>query len=445
MPEKKKPVPEKAAAPAKKAAAPAKKAAAPAKKAAAPAKKAAAPAKKAAAPAKKAAAPAKKAAAPAKKAGAPVKKKGVLAKKPAPPMKAKVKKVPTKADRLKRKSSLYKNQAAKFTKTAALLEKKEGKKSRKDKKITAHAIKRAAHLVKKAAALKVKIEKAKAKPKPKAKAAAAAPKKLDFRRRVPKAERVKRKLALKDPKRVKSDALKKKQAEEAKKNPVIKHRTKALKPGQYRVWRGTKEIVKKRNYTVKPIGGANNGNARRVLLSKRPAYYAAQLNAKRRPKRAVKLMRKNLRPSITPGTVCILLAGVHKGKRVVFLKRLDSGLCLVTGPFKVNRCPIRRVNQIFLIATATKIDVSKVEVPKHINDNYFRRSKPIRSKKEEGDIFGQKTEKYVCTPKKRQDQKALDKQVLSAITQHPDKKSIFPYLSTFFGLKNRMYPHVLKY
>ncbi|CAN6439564.1 unnamed protein product [Victoria cruziana] len=117
---------------------------------------------------------------------------------------------------------------------------------------------------------------------------------------------------------------------------------------------------------------------------KPPKYYPADdvptpIPRNRKPKTA------KLRASITPGTVLILLAGRFMGKRVVFLKQLPSGLLLVTGPFKVNGVPLRRVNQAYVIATSTKVDISGVNVEK-FDDKYFTKESQ-KKKKSEGQFF----------------------------------------------------------
>merc|ERR1712087_439621 len=195
--------------------------------------------------------------------------------------------------------------------------------------------------------------------------------------------------------------------------------------------------------TTKPVGGANNGGTRVVADVKPPTYYPADDVPVKLPS-ARELASKGitkLRKSITPGSVLILLAGRFRGKRVVFLKQLPSGLLLVTGPYKVNGVPLRRVNQAYVIATSTKVDVSSVTVDDKINDAYFSKDSKRRSNGSEKEFFGDKKEgeKKAFPSDKAEDQKKVDKALLAEIakTEHLAK-----YLSSTFALSKGQFPHL---
>ncbi|KAI4495774.1 hypothetical protein M0802_008397 [Mischocyttarus mexicanus] len=208
-----------------------------------------------------------------------------------------------------------------------------------------------------------------------------------------------------------------------------------------------KTVKPKRPLTAeKEIGGDKNGEKRIVQLKKKRANYpTADPITKKHTKKYFRDHRRYLRSSLVPGTICILLAGPHKGKRVVFLKQLKTGLLLVTGPFLINGCPMRRINQNYVIATSTSIDLSGFKLPEHINDEYFKRKREKRAKKEEGDIFSKKTEEYKPSDQRKNDQKVIDKVIIEKIKQHKDKKLLFTYLSAMFGLRSSQYPHRLKF
>ena len=81
-----------------------------------------------------------------------------------------------------------------------------------------------------------------------------------------------------------------------------------------------------------------------------------------------------LRKGIAAGQVLILLSGRFRGKRVVFLRQLPSGLLLVTGPHAVNGVPVKRVNQAYTITTSTKVNIAGVDVSK-VEDSVFAKGK----------------------------------------------------------------------
>jgi len=157
-----------------------------------------------------------------------------------------------------------------------------------------------------------------------------------------------------------------------------------------------------------------------------------------RPKHSRKKQNApKVRASLTPGTVCILLSGRFRGKRVVCLKSLESGLLLVTGPYKVNGVPLRRVNQRYVIATSTKIDVSKVDVSK-INDAYFARDKSSKSEGEEEFFENDAPKAAIVSDQRKADQKAVDASILKVVESTPLMKN---YLGSNFSLKKHDRPH----
>ncbi|KAF7636057.1 Ribosomal_L6e_N domain-containing protein [Meloidogyne graminicola] len=161
-------------------------------------------------------------------------------------------------------------------------------------------------------------------------------------------------------------------------------------------------------------------------------------------KRSVK--KVPLRKSITPGTILIILVGRHRGKRVVFLKQLEkSGLLLVTGPLKLNACPLRRIAQSFVIATKTKLDLTGLQVPGHIDDDYLKRKLSKSNVPFSFKFLLKYFQKYEVTEQRKLDQKTVDAGVLDAIRSHPDKKYLFGYLGSRFHLAKGMYPHKMNF
>ncbi|KAF1990742.1 60S ribosomal protein L6 [Aulographum hederae CBS 113979] len=150
------------------------------------------------------------------------------------------------------------------------------------------------------------------------------------------------------------------------------------------------------------------------------------------------------RSSLQPGTVLILLAGRFRGKRVVLLKQLSGGVLLVTGPFKINGVPLRRVNAAYVIATSTKVDLKGIDdktIDKVSGDSYFAREK--RDKKTGEEAFfkqGEKAEKKEIDSSRVEDQKAVDKALLASIKK---VDSLGPYLASSFSLRKGQKPHAM--
>jgi large subunit ribosomal protein L6e len=142
---------------------------------------------------------------------------------------------------------------------------------------------------------------------------------------------------------------------------------------------------------------------------------------------------------------------------------LKEGALLVTGPFKINGVPLRRVNARYVIATSAKVDVKGLDektLEKVGGESYFTREKKSGKKGEE-EFFkqGEKPEvghtnsgpdtgtdevqqKKKPSSARAQDQKTIDKALLSAIKK---EQFLGSYLASNFSLRTGDRPHEMKF
>ena len=176
------------------------------------------------------------------------------------------------------------------------------------------------------------------------------------------------------------------------------------------------------------------------------ATYYSPDDVKTNFKRASKKPRQTkLNPRIKAGNVLILLTGRFKGRRVVFLKQLKSGLLLVTGPYKINGVPLKRVNQAYVIPTSTHVDITGVKTDL-INDDYFHKAKAVKTGHGKETIFQWRVqlsdaEKAKIDAKKKK-QVDIDKPLLEAVKKID---LLGAYLKSRFTIRNNTHVQDLKF
>merc|ERR1711959_858077 len=201
-----------------------------------------------------------------------------------------------------------------------------------------------------------------------------------------------------------------------------------------------------RNPSQRAIKKKNKGSfptqAKKAAAPSAPAaqgFYPGDDTLYKRARRFTPRAAK-LKGSIVPGSVLILLAGKFRGSRVVFLKQLESGLLLVTGPFAVNGVPLRRVNQAYVVATSTKVELPNLSLDK-FDDKYFQKE-ATKSKKDAEGFLAEEGEKKEVPQARKDDQKAADSAIVAAIKK---VDSLQGYLSSKFSLSNGQFAHELKF
>ena len=181
-----------------------------------------------------------------------------------------------------------------------------------------------------------------------------------------------------------------------------------------------------------------------------PAKNAAK-KTKYTPKKVV-----SGKKTVAAGTVAIMLAGRFRGRHCVVLKNADAKdkqTLIVSGPYKYNGIPLRRVNRRYIIATSTKVDLSSVDAKllEKVDKKVFARQQKEKKAKSAAGFLGKKDSKAAAAGKKKipDDRVALQKQVdaavISAIKKDKNGKILPGYLRSVFTIKQGDVPHRMNF
>merc|ERR1712178_474476 len=153
-------------------------------------------------------------------------------------------------------------------------------------------------------------------------------------------------------------------------------------------------------FIEKKVNGAKHGGTRMVPTKKLPTandFPTTDKPAVKKTRKCFSNHARNVRPSLKPGTIAILVSGV--------------------------------------------------KVLEKIDDAYFRRARKEKkgAAKKEGDIFEAKKESYKASDERKQDQVDVDKLVLAAIKKNKDGAVLKEYLRHNFALSKGQYPHKMAF
>jgi large subunit ribosomal protein L6e len=105
------------------------------------------------------------------------------------------------------------------------------------------------------------------------------------------------------------------------------------------------------------------------------------------------------------------------------------------GPYAVNGVPLRRVNQAYVIATATKVDVAGVKLPAEVDDALFK-AEAAKTTRGEADFFKLQGGKSTTSDARKALQTKVDGMLkLSA--------EVTAYMKSKFALRKGDKPHAM--